>query len=486
MKNMKISKKLIVGFGTVIILLFILGIYAISTAISIDSKYSQLLDYPQRRLEILLRIDSKFITARRALSHMGVFAALEDASSNINTQREVINQAVKDINTELETYSNLLSNDKTLSANEKRDRIAAAANIRDLLTQWNTEVVGPVIQANLDGQRQEVIDISMKVASISNNLTNSISSLVELVETTSDNLNEECSSSAMTSVVVLGVIMVMITGIGMTFAIVITKSTVSALKTSVSQMENVSGIVASSARQLDSGSSQLAQGASEQAAGIEETSATMNETASMIKLTKDNTNQAADFSKKSEERTALSVEKVENLLQDVDDLNKSSKEIGKIVDAINAIALQINILALNASVEAARAGGESGRSFSVVAEEVRNLAQKSAEAVNSTAEIIEKNAQLMARVRGRASEVDEALDEIFGNVQKITSLLTGIASASEEQSRGIDQVNTAISQMEKVTQSSAAVAEETSATASEMLNSAELLIAVTADLSKLI
>src|SRR5690606_34595288 len=86
--------------------------------------------------------------------------------------------------------------------------------------------------------------------------------------------------------------------------------------------------------------------------------------------------------------------------QAVEDLGERSQRIGEIVDAISAIAEQTNLLALNAAIEAARAG-EQGRGFSVVAEEVRKLAQGSAQAAS----------QIAALVDGIRQDVERALRE---------------------------------------------------------------------------
>ena len=119
--------------------------------------------------------------------------------------------------------------------------------------------------------------------------------------------------------------------------------------------------------------------------------------------------------------------------------------------------------------EAARAG-EAGMGFAVVAEEVRNLAQRSAEAAKNTATLIAQSQDNANNGVVVSEEVGNILKEIAVSVQKVTQLIAEVSSASDEQSQGISQVSSAVSQMDQVTQSNAASAEE-SASASEELSS---------------
>ncbi|WP_334319470.1 methyl-accepting chemotaxis protein, partial [Termitidicoccus mucosus] len=150
------------------------------------------------------------------------------------------------------------------------------------------------------------------------------------------------------------------------------------------------------------------------------------------------------------------------------EIEASSAGVAKIIKTIDEIAFQTNILALNAAVEAARAG-EAGAGFAVVAEEVRNLAQRSAQSAQETAVNIDTAVSKTRHGVELSEKVAESLEQIVGKIRQVDELAAEVATASREQAQGIEQANTAVSQMDKVTQSNAASAEE-SASASEELN----------------
>jgi methyl-accepting chemotaxis protein len=157
-------------------------------------------------------------------------------------------------------------------------------------------------------------------------------------------------------------------------------------------------------------------------------------------------------------------------------LRESSGIISKIIKTIDDLAFQTNLLAINATIEAARAGGDAGRSFSVVAEEVRNLASKSATAAADTAAIIDKNITLANSGNQISCDVSESLESIADQFSNLERLISEINAASEEQNVGVRQINEAVSQIEKSTQSNAATSEESAASAAmlrELINDLE-------------
>jgi methyl-accepting chemotaxis protein len=224
----------------------------------------------------------------------------------------------------------------------------------------------------------------------------------------------------------------------------------------------------SAANQVSTASQQLAQATNQQAASLEETSAALEETASTVKAN----SERAEHAKKAVANACQIADVGAGEMQHMQDamraIQTSSAEITKIVKTIDEIAFQTNILALNAAIEAARAG-EAGAGFSVVAEEVRRLAQRSAEAAKETADKIAHSHANSQEGAASSEQVSKHLAEILRSVREVDSIVAEIATSTHEQSRAISSLNQTVSQLDSVTQSNAASAEE-SASASEELN----------------
>ena len=232
--------------------------------------------------------------------------------------------------------------------------------------------------------------------------------------------------------------------------------------------------IAAAATQVSSSSQSLAQGATEQAAAIEETSASAEEINSMARRSTDSSRATAQLVSESQQRVKLANQNLEDMVVAMNDLTESSGQIAKIIKVIDEIAFQTNILALNAAVEAARAG-EAGMGFAVVAEEVRNLAQRSAQAAKDTASLIEDSIAKTTSSKSKVDQVAVTMRAITEESGRIKVLIDGVSQGSEEQSRGIEQIGKAITQIEKTTQNAAANSEESAAAAEELSAQSETL-----------
>lgn len=225
--------------------------------------------------------------------------------------------------------------------------------------------------------------------------------------------------------------------------------------------------LADAALQVSSSSQGLAQGASEQAASLEETSSSSMEINAMSHKNADNAKGAVLLMKQTTSRVAEGNCKLQEMVGSMQEINTSSNEISKIIKVIDEIAFQTNILSLNAAVEAARAG-TAGMGFGVVAEEVRNLAQRCAQAAENTTHLIDSSIKKSVEGRQKLDEVAAAITAITEDTDKVKVLVDEVGAGSQEQVRGLEQITAAIAQMEQVTQSTAAGAEESAAAGQQL------------------
>ncbi|NKN32581.1 methyl-accepting chemotaxis protein [Marichromatium bheemlicum] len=200
------------------------------------------------------------------------------------------------------------------------------------------------------------------------------------------------------------------------------------------------------------------------ATAIEEMAASVREVAQNAQRTADTAHEAdtnatggADVVSATGGSIGTLADEIEQAAAVIHTLEQHSDEINAVLEVIRGIAEQTNLLALNAAIEAARAG-DAGRGFSVVADEVRNLANRTQQSTTEIKSMIEKlqgGARASVEVMGnsrtqaehsvsRAAEAGSALARIAAGIQSITDMSTQIATAVEEQSAVSEEISRSI------------------------------------------
>ncbi len=252
------------------------------------------------------------------------------------------------------------------------------------------------------------------------------------------------------------------------------KSIHTSLRNTLFQISQSAETVASGAVQVSKSAQSLSQGATEQAGAVCELSSTAASIADNAKRTAAAAEEAGRFVTQVDERLNVSVNCVRELNVAMEKISDSSVAIGKIIASIENIAFQTKILALNAAVEAARAGS-AGKGFSVVAEEVRNLAVKSDEAAKATKELIEGSIFAVEEGSQAVERVTGALDQTSAIAGNVTEKMNAVVEAVESQTISIAQVTEGIEQISSVVQSTSATSEQSAATSQELSDQSKLM-----------
>ncbi|MDM8552397.1 methyl-accepting chemotaxis protein [Desulfobacterales bacterium HSG2] len=243
--------------------------------------------------------------------------------------------------------------------------------------------------------------------------------------------------------------------------------------------------VALTSDQFSGISQSLSQGLTEQAASLQETSASLQGISFLTRRNADNAIRVNTLMNETGQMVDKASVSMDEMTGSMSEIAESAEETSEIIKIIDEISFKTNLLSLNAAIESARAG-EAGAGFSVVAEEVRNLAARVTHATKQISELIEKIVKKISHGSESVRENKKLFESVAANVARVVADITEIAEYSGEQAEKIGHINEAVAEMNRVIQQNTANAQESASASHELMAQARYLKAFVDDLVLLV
>ncbi|MBF0608369.1 MAG: MCP four helix bundle domain-containing protein [Magnetococcales bacterium] len=488
---MKISLKLCLGFGFVLLLLLIVGAVGYLGMSSVGNAVDAMLNTDAELEKSSIRLKTNVLNLRRQEKDVFInIASPEKREGYLKKWNDLKGKALEKISALEKTAT--VANDKERIASIKADLATYDTGFNKVYAMISDGSVKTTQEANAAiGQYKDAIH---KLESLSDELSEEADQRMQDADGKISTIKERAQRTilivaliALLAVVVSSCLLVRsvtrplammmdVTGaiaggdltvnidatgkdeIGQLMAAM--QTMVEKLKSVVSEVSTAIDGVAEGSSEISSGTQQLSDAATQQAASVQEASSSMEQMTSNIRQSADNAQQTERIAVKAANDAKEGGAAVAEAIH-------AMKQIAEKISIIDEIARQTNLLALNAAIEAARAG-EHGKGFAVVASEVRKLAERSQKAAGEISELSSGSVQT-------AEKAGSMLQQLVPDIQRTSELVQEVSAASNEQSLGAGQINQAIQHLDQTIQQNAAASEEIASTSQTLTAHAEAL-----------
>lgn len=498
LKNMKIRSRLLLGFGFLLLFLVGMAVFALVEMNSLAKLTQELYDHPLTVSNAIRDANTNIIKIQRSMKEV----IMSKDEEHLNLAAEAIDDFEEKVYDNLDLVEQQFLGDKS-KIKELRKEFAGWKPIRD-----------EEIRLMREGKQQEAYDITKgKAARYVEKLEKDINEVIEFAGNKATNFLDGATEAKENSRLYLILITVIAVVIAIIIAWLITLSIVRPLTQAVTvadelsknnlaiSVEDIGGsdesgkllsamkemlnnlrqqlseiteginVLAGSATEISATSTQFASSFTEIASSISETVTSMKEVrqtadlssqkAKDVAVGSQNVVQVSRDGEKSVNETILAMnaiqEQMSSIAESIVGLSEQTQSIGDIIAVVDDIAEQSRLLAVNASIEAVKAG-EQGKGFSVVAAEIKNLAQQSKQSTNQVRNILSEiqkatTNSVMVTEKGNKSvdngarqvrDTGDAIQTLGRSVVESSQAATQIEATSRQQLAGIDQVFSAM------------------------------------------
>ena len=330
-------------------------------------------------------------------------------------------------------------------------------------------------------------------------LLQTLDAFVKLEQQRRDASRQASSDTAASAIALVSAIAALLVALAALVGLLLTRTLGRQIGTAVNHVQ-------SSSTELQATANQQASGAKEQATAMAEINTTISELLATSRQIAESAQRVVEIAQQTvgaahsgETTVEQAHESIAGIRRQVDlivghmlDLGKKSQQIGAVLDIVSELAEQTNILAINATIEAAGAG-DAGKRFAVVADEIRELADRVASstkeirsliddvrgAVNTTVMATETGSKAVDTGTAQFSEVTAAFKQIAGLVTATTEAAREIELSTKQQASGVEQVNLAVANVAQTTR-------ETEVSAGQTLDTVSQLASLSKDLLRLV